>query len=457
MRRFLVLVTATTMVLAVLALPGAGADPIVTQYTGTAGDASVEAGFAAATSEHVKEFIDFDGDGFDGLAAHTFTPIPSNHYASQGVTLLGLDARSVGTQPWAHSPPIGAWQTGFSNPTNPYSFVFDQPIASFGMFGNDVEGAIAVTVHLDGGGTESFTVPAQGGASITTFFGFAAAASVITRIDFDSPDYHIIDDIQFGRSLDSDGDGIEDTVDVEPLNPSTVFLDGAGTTGEILSNDTGQPILVGDLTDPDGVQISVGGVSGQATIRVCGFFTMQVPAGSQLNVSCGSVIVEVVAGGPVVVELDGLESTSVSIPAGVSAEVSEPVGNDFTVEHRGGAGVVTVSVDGVVTTIGPGDPPVMFSRDTDDDGILNVDDVCADTTADSIAPEDLKKRHYAWYGPDGADLVAGGDTDPVFNIADTGGCSGEQIIEALGLGAGHLKHGLSLSALRTWVAGLNGS
>lgn len=146
-----------------------------------------------------SEFIDFDGDGFDGLAAHTFTPIPTDHYAAQGVTLLGLDARSVNGQPWSHSPPIGAWQTGFSAPANPYSFVFDQPMASFGMFGNDVEGPVGVMVHLDGGGTESFTVPAQGGANITTFFGFAAADNVITRIDFNSGDYHIIDDIQFGR------------------------------------------------------------------------------------------------------------------------------------------------------------------------------------------------------------------------------------------------------------------
>lgn len=87
--------------------------------------------------------------------------------------------------------------------------------------------------------------------------------------------------------------------------------------------------------------------------------------------------------------------------------------------------------------------------DIDGDTVPNEADVCENTVADAIAEDDLKKRHYAWY--EGADFVSGGNNDPVFSIADTGGCSGEQIIEALGLGKGHLRNGLSLSALRTWV------
>jgi len=171
----------------------------VTQYLGSLGSSTVDPGFAAATATYTKEFIDFDADGFDGLAPHAFTPIPSTHYSAQGVTLLGLDARSVDGQPWAHSPPIGAWQTGFSSPPGPYSFVFAEPVASFGMFANDVEAPVTVTVHL-GSGTESFTLPFQGGADITRFHGFVAATNEITQIDFSSADYHIIDDVQFGRT-----------------------------------------------------------------------------------------------------------------------------------------------------------------------------------------------------------------------------------------------------------------
>ena len=51
----------------------------VTQYLGSLGSGTVDPGFAASTSTHTKEFIDFDGDGFDGLAPHTYTPIPPAH------------------------------------------------------------------------------------------------------------------------------------------------------------------------------------------------------------------------------------------------------------------------------------------------------------------------------------------------------------------------------------------
>jgi len=81
-------------------------------YTGALGSSAVDPAFAAATASQTKQTIDFDGDGFV-LAPNAFTPISSNYYSSQGVTLLNLDARSVGSNPWAHSLPIGAWHTGF--------------------------------------------------------------------------------------------------------------------------------------------------------------------------------------------------------------------------------------------------------------------------------------------------------------------------------------------------------
>jgi len=39
-----------------------------------------------------------------------------------------------------------------------------------------------------------------------------------------------------------------------------------------------------------------------------------------------------------------------------------------------------------------------------------------------------------------------------YTAVDTTGCSCEQIIAALGLGAGHTKHGCSISAMDEWVA-----
>jgi hypothetical protein len=177
----------------------AGGAPVATQYLGTLGSPDVPAAFATATATHQSQLIDFDDDGFD-LGPTGFSPIPQDHYASLGVTVLGLDARTVGTQPWAHSPPIGAWQTDFYNHPSalPYSFVFAQPVASFGMFANDVEQVIRVTVQLTTG-TERFTIPVQGGANVGRFHGFVADSNVIQRIDFATADYHIIDDVRFGR------------------------------------------------------------------------------------------------------------------------------------------------------------------------------------------------------------------------------------------------------------------
>ena len=189
-------VTATVVSFIALAAGTAGA---VTQYNGVLGSAEVAPGFIAATATHAMQHIDFDDDGFI-FGSKAYTPIPPDHYLAQGVTLLNLDARDVGTLPWAHSPPIGAWHTGFGAPiTTPYSFVFTRPVASFGMFFNDVEAPIAVAVQLTlTTGVKTFTIPIQGSAHIGQFHGFSDDLNVIQRIDFTTTDYHLIDDVRFG-------------------------------------------------------------------------------------------------------------------------------------------------------------------------------------------------------------------------------------------------------------------
>jgi hypothetical protein len=39
-------------------------------------------------------------------------------------------------------------------------------------------------------------------------------------------------------------------------------------------------------------------------------------------------------------------------------------------------------------------------------------------------------------------------------VADTGGCSGSQIIEAADLGSGHERFGITMSVLLDWMASL---
>jgi TolB protein len=93
------------------------------------------------------------------------------------------------------------------------------------------------------------------------------------------------------------------------------------------------------------------------------------------------------------------------------------------------------------------------SPDTDGDGVIDDDDVCPGT----VLPEDqptrgLKKNRFIANG-DG-DFVDGNGTLAGISVADTGGCSGSQIITAAGLGNGHSKFGISRSALLDWIATL---
>lgn len=89
--------------------------------------------------------------------------------------------------------------------------------------------------------------------------------------------------------------------------------------------------------------------------------------------------------------------------------------------------------------------------DDDSDGVLNGDDVCADTAAGVVdSAPDLKHNRY---GTDESGVfMSGSDVDSGLTLSDTAGCSASQIIDAAGLGNGHVKFGLSRGALLDWVA-----
>ena len=222
-------------------------DPVATtSFIGEDNTSSVDAGFVAATAGQAKELIDFDGDGFDHLAAHTFTAIAPDHYAAEGVTMLGLDARSVGTQPWANSPPIGAWQQGFGqHSAEPYSFVLAEPVASFGLFLSDVEGSGPMaTVHLADGRREFVAIPRSGNFGGARFVGVTAADDVITRVDIDSfGDFHIIDDVQFGRIEVGDEQAPTITI-TAPLDGATFNLRQPASASYTCADDGGSGCLV---------------------------------------------------------------------------------------------------------------------------------------------------------------------------------------------------------------------
>jgi hypothetical protein len=100
--------------------------------------------------------------------------------------------------------------------------------------------------------------------------------------------------------------------------------------------------------------------------------------------------------------------------------------------------------------------------DADGDGIGDDDDVCPDTAIpESVPTNHLGVNRWALVDDDGVfDTVSppGGGNGPdfEFTIGDTGGCSCEQIIEAMALGWGHAKSGCSTGALLQWISTVDG-
>jgi len=94
--------------------------------------------------------------------------------------------------------------------------------------------------------------------------------------------------------------------------------------------------------------------------------------------------------------------------------------------------------------------------DEDGDDVLDGDDLCPGTVIpEGVPTRSLGVNRYALVDGDTTfDTLAprgrGQGPGDVFTTTDTGGCSCEQIIEALDLGNGHTKFGCSLSAMRDW-------
>ena len=100
-----------------------------------------------------------------------------------------------------------------------------------------------------------------------------------------------------------------------------------------------------------------------------------------------------------------------------------------------------------------------LAKDRDEDGVPDDLDVCLGTEIpESVPTRWLGVNHYALVDGDtvfDTNTPPGGGPGDVFTIEDTGGCSCEQIIDALGLGNGHRKFGCSVGVMRDWVDAVN--
>ena len=102
------------------------------------------------------------------------------------------------------------------------------------------------------------------------------------------------------------------------------------------------------------------------------------------------------------------------------------------------------------------------SFDADGDGVPGDVDLCENTAMpEESVPESghLNPNHYAVLGGGGrfarGEPRGNGDgADTEFSLTDTRGCSCEQIIAAMSLGAGHRKYGCSRGVMLEWIASL---
>ena len=89
----------------------------------------------------------------------------------------------------------------------------------------------------------------------------------------------------------------------------------------------------------------------------------------------------------------------------------------------------------------------------DCDGVPSSVDFCPGTLVpESVPTRELKPNNSALTGIGGIfETAAPNPQGVVYTIEDTAGCSCEQIVDILDLGAGHLKHGCSFSAMDEWL------
>lgn len=138
-------------------------------------------------------------------------------------------------------------------------------------------------------------------------------------------------------------------------------------------------------------------------------------------------------------------SVTLQIPVTAEAGAFVNITSDVT---QGGLSVAAPATDNLV---------IEAVVDTDGDDVLDGDDLCPGTVIPeaTVPSRSLGVNRFALVDADTTfDTVSprGRGPQEVFTTTDTGGCSCEQIIDALGLGNGHSKFGCSLGAMRDWAS-----
>ena len=171
----------------------------------------------------------------------------------------------------------------------------------------------------------------------------------------------------FGGSTDIDGDGLSDDVDTLPNVASDDFSDislGGTSSGTIVTRGD-QTLTITEEPNPAGVRITadVSGGLTPATVSVCGgSATIDLDAGDEIIVTCGSVTIDVTSG--------SVEVTFISIQ-GTEATTSISQDNSLTFDQDTFSFVapptnidsIIIDIEGTPITVDPGNtntsPPVV--------------------------------------------------------------------------------------------------
>jgi hypothetical protein len=140
-----------------------------------------------------------------------------------------------------------------------------------------------------------------------------------------------------------------------------------------------------------------------------------------------------------------------------TAQAGQPGNYTFEVVGPGITWVVLEITAGIDPNIAFDNIAFTACEDLDGDAVCDDCDVCPDTVIPETPPSvELKPNHYALIDDDGVfdtRLPNGTISASGYTLADTHGCSCEQIIEICGVGEGHAKHGCSEGIIESAIAG----
>jgi probable HAF family extracellular repeat protein len=255
---------------------------------------------------------------------------------------------------------------GYSGvPNNTHAFIWTQAggMVDLGTLGgpfsyawdiNDLGQVVGSSQTATGQFHAFLWTPADGMVDLGVLDGFTS--SEVTAINENgqiigrSGPHSVLWEIEPSGQPDADSDGIPDDLDDGQAAPGfTNVVDGKvnPTVGTVTSGS----VTVEDHADPTkGVRITA---VTDAVLSVCPFPTaleIEIPAGTSLTVTCGSVTLEEVSGGPVTVTIPGT-TTAVTFANGSSGTVSTQGGVSVTDVQ----GDVKLSVGDVTVPVPEGD------------------------------------------------------------------------------------------------------